>query len=616
MGARQMRVPVYQQQVTPQIPSVRTQVQVPEGATGVALKPIDTSQGIAQGVESLRLGLVKLNENREKFMLASAVNEYRRANTEFLHAKDTGVFAKKGKNVFGVTQQFDEFSTKTRDDIAKQYRMNGEAKNRFLEATSSLYNSSLSSVMTHEQRETDAAQQAEWKAMYTDSLNNAALVAFDDAACKQEMEIGIGAVAQSVAHLPEKAQQSAIAEYVSKFQTQRVASILEKDAKAADAFLKAHKGDFIGTDYLRVRKAVDDKLDVIKVQETIDNLMHKFKDERSMIAWIRAHNEGEMENKLVTAAKSRWSEQRMGAISRGSAELKARRAVFYDLNEKYWSHSMPVPINVLEDLKSKNKLSKEDFGKALHYNEVAKTRKSIEFDEIYKDPSLLDKPEELQNRTQQRMGISDDQVNAARAEINASILNGTATQASIHSFYLGGYVSKSEEQYYQYLNKNLLPAVKAERARLLKEGTDALTQFDVSENSPIYKDFVKNVNARTKYLPASDVDNYEAIVCDEAAKALPRNVGFLRGLGDSLGVQIFETGEKAKVKEYRNRERAAKQRAESGKGIQTTAQRLLGALPKTGAGAKSGAADAETKKQAQDKSIRAETKEALNKSKK
>ena len=151
-----MRVPVYQQQVTPQIPSVRSQVQVPDGATGVALQPIDTTAGITQGVESLRLGLMKMNENREKFMLASAVNEYRRANTEFLHAKDTGVFAKKGKDVFGVTQQFDEFSTKTRDNIAKQYRMNGEAKNRFLEATSSLYNSSLASVMTHEQRETDA----------------------------------------------------------------------------------------------------------------------------------------------------------------------------------------------------------------------------------------------------------------------------------------------------------------------------------------------------------------------------------------------------------------------------------------------------------------------------
>ena len=329
-----MRVPVYQQQVTPQIPSVRTQVQVPDGATGVALKPIDTSQGIAQGVESLRLGLVKLNENREKFMLASAVNEYRRANTEFLHAKDTGVFAKKGKNVFGVTQQYDEFSSKTMEEIAKRYKMSGAARDRFVETTSSLYNSSLSSVMQHEQRETDAAQQAEWKTMADDSLSNIAMCYADDNAFNEQMQLGLGAVAQQWDPYGDQVKDSKMREYMSRCHMVRVGAMLEASPKAAGAYLEKHKGDFAGDDYLKVKKAVDAKLDTIKVQEITDWIMKRFGgNEAAALKYIHAHYEGDMENHLVSSVKTRYSELKIKSYSASSARAAQVGASFKSVKQ-------------------------------------------------------------------------------------------------------------------------------------------------------------------------------------------------------------------------------------------------------------------------------------------
>lgn len=316
-----MRVPVYQQQVTPQIPSVRTQVQVPAGATGVALKPVDTSAGLTQGVESLRLGLMKMNENREKFMLASAVNEYRRSNTEFLHAKDTGLFAKKGKDVFGISQAYDEFSSKTMEDIAKRYKMSGVARDRFVEATSALYNASLSSVMQHEQRETDAAQQAEWKTMINDSLNAVALSPYDDAVCEENWKIMAGAIAQQNAPYGDKVVESKLAEGRSQHLMARLAPMLEDSPKAADAFLKAHNGELTGDDRLKARKAVDNKLDVIKVQETTDALVKKFRgNEQAALQYIHKNYEGDMENKMISSVKSRFSEMKIRAYNAASAQ--------------------------------------------------------------------------------------------------------------------------------------------------------------------------------------------------------------------------------------------------------------------------------------------------------
>lgn len=324
-----MRVPVYQQQVTPQIPVERSQVTVPEGAAGVAVKPVDTTQGLVQGVESLRLGLVKLNENREKFMLASAVNDYRRQNTEFLHAKDTGIFAKKGKNVFGATQQYDEFSSKAMEDIAKRYKMSGVARDRFIEATSALYNASLSSVMTHEQRETDAAQQMEWKTMINDSLNAVALSYNDDAVCEENWRIMAGAIVQQNEQYGDQVVQSKLAEARSQLQIARLAPMLEDNPKAADAFLKTHLNEFTGEDRLKAQKAVDNKMEVIKVQETTDFLVKKFRgNEQAALQFAHKNFEGPFENSLVSSLKSRYSEMKIRSIGAASARAQAQNSAF------------------------------------------------------------------------------------------------------------------------------------------------------------------------------------------------------------------------------------------------------------------------------------------------
>lgn len=462
-----MRVPVYQQQVTPQIPVERSQVTVPEGAAGVAVKPVDTTQGLVQGVESLRLGLVKLNENREKFMLASAVNDYRRQNTEFLHAKDTGIFAKKGKNVFGATQQYDEFSSKAMEDIAKRYKMSGVARDRFVEATSALYNASLSSVMTHEQRETDAAQQMEWKTMINDSLNAVALSYNDDAVCEENWRIMAGAIVQQNEQYGDQVVQSKLAEARSQLQIARLAPMLEDNPKAADAFLKAHLNEFTGEDRLKAQKAVDNKMEVIKVQEETDRIVKRFGgNEAAALKFIHAKFEGPMENHLAASVKTRYSELKIKSYSASSARAAQVGANFKSIKQ--------------DIIKNGTQYNPDDLRKVLPEDKVTELMAVMEEQLSYKkakaraerDPSYAAATQEEQDRMIRREMRVPERVYLSNVQsIWQRVVAREADEDDIKGWVANGTLSRRLGNDLSTMIKNLT----AQNANVLKNETKFLT---------------------------------------------------------------------------------------------------------------------------------------------
>ena len=505
-----MRVPVYQQQVTPQIPSGRSQVSVPEGAAGVAVRPIDTTAGIAQGVESLRLGLVKMQENRDKFMLASAVNEYRRSNTEFLHAKDTGVFAKKGKDVFGISQQYDEFSSKTMEDIAKRYKMSGAARDRFVEATSALYNASLSSVMTHEQRETDAAQQQEWKAMASDTLSNIALCYADDNAFNENVQFGLSAISQQWEPYGDQVRDSKMREYLSQCQVQRVAAMLEESPKAAGAYLEKHKGDFAGDDYLKVKKAVDNKLDVIRVQETTDMLVQRFRDKRSMLAYIHKNFEGKEENDLITAAKARWSEKELSIAEMQAAHNRGLRANFSALYRNYWSQGKTAPVETIEKMYAQGQLSDSGYKSALDNNALLSSRRGAEAHVERTRPDAS--PEVKEAEVQKLLGLKEEDIKAADAAIYSMLLDGSLTEEILTNSYNAGLITKTKRRTYLSIMKDLPQAQK----RAASAGMKSIEQELKKSRFP--SQFVQSWKASVNERAADELDGKDANYADKHQK--------------------------------------------------------------------------------------------------
>ena len=564
-----MRVPVYQQQVTPQIPSVRSQVSVPDGAAGVAVKPIDTTTGIAQGVESLRLGLVKMQENRDKFMLASAVNEYRRSNTQFLHAKDTGVFAKKGKDVFGISQQYDEFSSKTMEDIAKRYKMSGAARDRFVEATSALYNASLSSVMTHEQRETDAAQQQEWKAMASDTLSNIALCYADDNAFNENVQFGLSAISQQWEPYGDQVRDSKMREYLSQCQVQRVAAMLEESPKAASAYLEKHKGDFAGDDYLKVKKAVDNKLDVIKVQETTDVLVQKFRgNEQAALKWIHKNYEGDMENKMISSVKSRFAEADIKA-NRAAASLTAQQ------NNIYKTYRQAIDAGQFFDADAlvATGMRPDQVSALLGKQESKRRRGNIERGLRAIDPAFDARPlEEKEAMIRRKAGISDAAHRDALVATYDQYVAGEIDDGTIKDRVDHGLLSELEGKQIKDSVKDLDAAQKTfvsmETKRLnavLKGYAKQNDAFDTDEAAQQFADRVRAIPANAKDYRAQVKDAGRDVLVEMIDNSGVRLNGRLWGR-TAVGEARDELSAKdySKTAEYRMKEPTAVRAARSG----------------------------------------------------
>lgn len=363
-----MRVPEYRRQISDVVPSERVQTTVPDLASSVYSAGASKAQAIAGGLKSLSVGVELRQEKQDQFQLASAVNEFRRANTEFLHAKDTGVFAKKGKDVFGISRQYDGFSSKTMEDIAKRYKMNDRVRQAFMGSTNALRDASLSSVMGYERRETDAARELEWKAMADEALNGAALCAKDDGAFGENLETGLGAVAQQYAPYGDEVVGRKLKEFASKCQASRIATMLEDDPRAAEAYLKSHEGEFMGADLLRLKKAVSDRMDVIKVQEMTDGLVRRFGSESAALAHVRQRYEGDMENKLVTAVKTRFGEMRIAQNEADRITAQRQKEAFATLRQDYWDKGLMVPPELLQGMYKNDRLSVAGYDCALSYN--------------------------------------------------------------------------------------------------------------------------------------------------------------------------------------------------------------------------------------------------------
>ncbi len=372
-----MRVPVYQQQVTPQIPSVRTQVQVPDGATGVALKPVDTSAGLAQGVESLRLGIMKLQENKEQFELAQSVTEFRRRNTEFLNAKDTGIFAQQGENVFGSTERYTKFATDLAEELAKNRKWSGPARQRFMSAIDNVVNYSTQSVMRFEQDASEKVKNAVFEGTIAQAYQDASMNVRNEELFRDALDTAVSASVERWAPFGKEKVAAETKKLESQFYSLRIASILQDDPRAAQAMFEKNRNALLPDMQVRLDASIKNKMELIETQEMGDQLIRRFgSNEAAGLAFIRKNFEGEEERRYVAEFKTRSSELR-SRIAQGRAALGQAQSGFLkelkgrmDQGEKF----TPAQLNAFA---KEGKMSADGVPKALAYQEALRTRPHI-----------------------------------------------------------------------------------------------------------------------------------------------------------------------------------------------------------------------------------------------
>lgn len=372
-----MRVPVYQQQVTPQIPSVRTQVQVPDGAAGVAVKPIDTTAGIAQGVESLRLGIMKLQENKEQFELAQTVTEFRRRNTEFLNAKDTGIFAQQGENVFGSTERYTKFATELAEELAKSRKWSGPARQRFISAIDNVVNYSTQSVMRFEQDASEKVKNAVFEGTIAQAYQDASAHVRDEALFRDALDTAVSASVERWAPFGQEKVAAETKKLESQFYSLRIASILQDDPRAAQAMFEKNRNALLPDMQVRLDASIKNKMELIETQEMGDQLIRRFgSNEAAGLAFIRKNFEGEEERRYVAEFKTRSSELR-SRMAQGRAALSKSQTGFYKVLKTAVDNGQTFSLAQLNSFVKDGKLSADHVPTLLTHQAERDTRPRI-----------------------------------------------------------------------------------------------------------------------------------------------------------------------------------------------------------------------------------------------
>lgn len=519
-----MRVPEYRRQVADVVPSTRIKGDVPDLAADVYKADAAGAKAVGEGLNALRLGLEARQEKQDQFQLASAVNEFRRANTEYLHARDGGVFSRKGGQVFGISEQYDQYAQTTMDDIAKRYKMSGRVRESFIGAAGALRDSSLSSVMRYEQRETDAARELEWKTMAAETLSNAALCASDDAAFNEELNVGLGAVAQQFAPYGDEVVGRKLKEFASQCHGTRVAALLDDDPRGAEAYLKSHEREFTGTDLLRLKKAVGDRTETIRVQETADGIMRRFADESAALSYVRSRYEGERENRLVSEVKRRFGE----AESRKRAAEDERTRAQNEVYKARWRDIEGGKFFTENDLAADG-LRPDQVSLLMGKQELKRKRRSIEGDLKAQDPLFSMLPEdERETKVRRRAGITDEQHGRALVATYDQLLAGEIGMAEVRDRVDRALLSQSEARRMETALKDLDDAQKS------------FVRMETRRLNEVLKDY--DNRGRGKFDTEGAVQWFT-----DRVTALPANAGDYRRQVKELGrdalVRMFDTGD-------------------------------------------------------------------------
>lgn len=452
-----MRVPGYEKQISPQVPTVRSGVQIPEGAAGVTadLSPLQ------RGVETFALGLGKMQEQREQFELAEAVNDFRRKNTEFLNAKDNGVFSQQGKSVWGSTARYDGFAVETLEGIAKERKMDGTRRARFAQAVAGLRDSSMGSVMRFEQAQSKKVADAEFDITMEDSLNALSLCYDDDEACRAQIEIAIGANSAKYADFGGAVVSQNEQKLISKAQAFRTQAMLQQDPRKAEAFFAAHEKEILPEDRLKLKTAIDKQADLLWTQETADGYMKKFSDEKAALADVRKRFEGEREERLVSALKTRFNEKEIKSAASDAALHKKQQSVYEQIMDDITIRGKLPTLEQLEQCRLNKEIGVNHFTSLKNSLASLATRgtaeKGVRLDPEY---STLG-PAEIESKVRQSLGVSDEMRSDVVSTLNDGLWNGTLTGAELSDAYTRGFISKEEAEQYRKDAAGIVPAQKS-----------------------------------------------------------------------------------------------------------------------------------------------------------
>lgn len=302
-----MRVPVYERGLSPE---VSRPVALPEGAAGgFEAKAMQQAGRMLGDIadEGVRIAL-DMRQKADDAAVLEAANSWDERTTQYLNDPDTGLFNRKGKGAKGMSGEASTWFGKLEGDIMKGLE-NENQRSLFSKYILRNRSSKVDSIARHERAEfqnyrVDVTNQAVTNAVNTIAANYA-----DDEIFEAQLDTAENALLTLLSDQGEEVVAAKVKALRSAAHEARLAQWLEANPRAAEAYFKKYKDGIDGTNHAKWTKAIDTQTAVIWTQEEADKLVKRFGSETAALRYIREHYEGDKENSLVTAVKTRYNER-------------------------------------------------------------------------------------------------------------------------------------------------------------------------------------------------------------------------------------------------------------------------------------------------------------------
>jgi hypothetical protein len=303
-----MRVPVYERGLSPE---VSRPVALPEGAAGgFEAKAMQQAGRMLGDVadEGVRIAL-DMRQKADDAAVLEAANSWDELTTKYLNDPDSGLFNRKGKGAKGMSGEATEWFGKLESDLMKGLE-NENQRSLFSKYILRNRSSKVDSIARHERAEFQNYRVEVTNQAVTNAVNTIAANYADDGIFEAQLDTAENALLTLLADQGEEVVTAKVKALHSAAHEARLAQWLEANPKAAEAYFKKYKDGIDGTNHAKWAKAIDTQTAVIWTQEEADKLVKRFGSETAALRYIREHYEGDRENSLVTAVKTRYSERR------------------------------------------------------------------------------------------------------------------------------------------------------------------------------------------------------------------------------------------------------------------------------------------------------------------
>ena len=441
-----------------------------------------------------------LKERQDKWDAATVMNaqtEFARRMSEWLDHPEMGqTVTRKSGAALHLTEDTDAYADQAAQEISGMLE-NDQQRAVFNSGIAKAKLPYMRQASTHEARELEAYRKQAFDANLA-AANDLYLRGADNPDMRrQAVDMAANAIRSQYFGAPTEYIDRAIAETKSGMAAQWVAKVAQDDPRAAMELLKDEELGLLPETADKLRAQIKPRAEIYERQAIVDDLVQKYPQgmEQEGLKYIREHYEGEKEERLASAYKTRMNELDIDENKKRRLRAQAQEDRWVEILKNYVDTGMWPSEDEVRLMVDNGEISPVRGITMLENKLAAQTRAQVE-KRLAKDSKWVTlKPEQQEERIMREMDVTKAEREGVLAYLWNGVLDGSVTDAEVDQWFANGRITKAERERLKNADKQMDTAQK----NFVKQQREQLKADFKNADIPGKNDSLYQTNASLKF---------------------------------------------------------------------------------------------------------------------